>query len=48
MMLSGDRQQQLIQMNTLVEAYEGSCDFYKTQLTLIESLRTMRMVNYMA
>jgi Ser/Thr protein kinase RdoA (MazF antagonist) len=43
-----DVEQQLIQMNTLVEAYEGSGDFYKTQLTLIEPLRTMRMVNYMA
>jgi len=48
MMLSGDRQQQTIQMHTLVEAYEEFCDFDKTQLTLIEPLRAMRMVHYMA
>ena len=46
MMLSGDRQQQLIQMNTLVEAYEEFCDFDTTQLTLIEPLCAMLMVHY--
>ena len=48
MMLSGDRQQQLIQINTLVKAYEEFCDFDTSQLTLIEPLRAMRMVHYMA
>jgi Ser/Thr protein kinase RdoA (MazF antagonist) len=48
MMLSGDRQQQFIQMDTLVEAYEEFCDFDATQLALIEPLRAMRMVHYMA
>ncbi|MBL4631749.1 MAG: serine/threonine protein kinase, partial [Paraglaciecola sp.] len=48
MMLSGDRQQQFIQMETLVEAYEEFCEFDNTQLTLIEPLRAMRMVHYMA
>jgi Ser/Thr protein kinase RdoA (MazF antagonist) len=48
MMLSGDKQQQFIQMQTLVEAYEEFCDFDITQLTLIEPLRAMRMVHYMA
>lgn len=48
MMLSGDRQQQFIQMDTLVEAYEEFCDFDTTQLALIEPLRAMRMVHYMA
>jgi Ser/Thr protein kinase RdoA (MazF antagonist) len=48
MMLSGDRQQQLIQINTLIEAYEEFCDFDMSQLTLIEPLRAMRMVHYMA
>jgi Ser/Thr protein kinase RdoA (MazF antagonist) len=47
-MLSGERQQQLIQMNTLVEAYGEFCDFDTTQLTLIEPLRIMRMVHSMA
>lgn len=48
MMLSGDRQQQFIQMDTLIEAYEEFCDFDTTQIALIEPLRAMRMVHYMA
>jgi Ser/Thr protein kinase RdoA (MazF antagonist) len=48
MMLSGDRQQQFIQMDTLVEAYEEFCDFDPSELILIEPLRAMRMVHYMA
>ena len=48
MMLSGDKQQQFIQMDTLLEAYEEFCDFDTAQLALIEPLRAMRMVHYMA
>ncbi|GAB5381299.1 MAG: serine/threonine protein kinase [Aliiglaciecola sp.] len=48
MMLSGDRHQQRIQLDTLVEAYEEFSDFDSTQLQLIEPLRGMRMVHYMA
>jgi Ser/Thr protein kinase RdoA (MazF antagonist) len=48
MMLSGNRQQQYIQMQSLVEAYEEYSDFDTTQLALIEPLRAMRMVHYMA
>lgn len=48
MMLSGDKQQQFIQMDTLVEAYQEFCEFDPTQLALIEPLRAMRMVHYMA
>lgn len=48
MMLSGDRQQQLLQLDTLLEAYQEFCDFDHQQLTLIEPLRAMRMVHYMA
>ena len=48
MMLSGDRQQQLIQLDTLVAAYEEFAEFDKSQLCLIEPLRAMRMVHYMA
>lgn len=48
MMLSGDKQQQFIQMDTLVEAYEEFCHFDASQLALIEPLRAMRMVHYMA
>jgi Ser/Thr protein kinase RdoA (MazF antagonist) len=48
MMLSGDRQQQLLQLDTLLSGYEEFFTFEHNQLVLIESLRTMRIVNYMA
>ncbi|MBT0585327.1 serine/threonine protein kinase [Alteromonas sp. SM 2104] len=48
MMLSGDRQQQLIQLETVIEAYEEFHEFNQTELALIEPLRAMRMVHYMA
>ncbi|MEP4888422.1 MAG: serine/threonine protein kinase [Aliiglaciecola sp.] len=48
MMLSGDTYQQRIQMDTLVEAYEEFAQFDSGQLSLIEPLRAMRMVHYMA
>ncbi|GLX86287.1 stress response kinase A [Thalassotalea loyana] len=48
MMLSGDRQQQLLQLDTLLCGYEEFNSFDNAQLALIESLRTMRVVNYMA
>jgi Ser/Thr protein kinase RdoA (MazF antagonist) len=48
MMLSGDRQQQFIQLETLVEAYNECHEFDKNELLLIEPLRAMRMVHYMA
>jgi len=48
MMLSGDRQQQLLQLDTMLMGYEEFFTFEPNQLVLIESLRTMRLVNYMA
>ena len=48
MMLSGDRQQQQLQLDILVEAYEEFADFDSRQLSLIEPLRAMRMIHYMA
>lgn len=48
MMLSGDRQNQLLQLDTLVMGYDEFFTFEPEQLVLIESLRTMRVVNYMA
>ncbi|WP_440877541.1 serine/threonine protein kinase [Thalassotalea sp. PLHSN55] len=48
MMLSGDREQQLLQLDTLVMGYDEFFTFEPKQLVLIESLRTMRLVNYMA
>jgi len=48
MMLSGDRQQQTLQLDTLIMGYEEFFEFDTKQFALIESLRTMRIVNYMA
>ncbi|WMN58772.1 serine/threonine protein kinase [Pseudoalteromonas xiamenensis] len=48
MMLSGDRQSQMVQLDTLLCGYEMFRDFPRSELEMIESLRTMRMVNYMA
>jgi len=48
MMLSGDRSQQSIQLDTLIEAYSEFHEFNKSQLSLIEPLRAMRMIHYMA
>lgn len=48
MMLSGDRQERLLQLDTMLMGYEEFFTFEPNQLFLIESLRTMRVVNYMA
>ncbi|NVK24920.1 MAG: serine/threonine protein kinase [Gammaproteobacteria bacterium] len=48
MMLSGDRQNQLLQLDTMVCAYEEFHEFNHNELVLIEPLRARRMVNYMA
>lgn len=48
MMLSGDRQEQLLQLDTLLAGYEIVRSFKSAELALIEPLRGLRMVNYMA
>lgn len=48
MMLSGDRQQQRDTLELMLEEYEQYCDFDPAELKLIEPLRAMRMVHYMA
>tara|TARA_Y100001936_G_scaffold233947_1_gene260384 strand:- start:148 stop:759 length:612 start_codon:yes stop_codon:yes gene_type:complete len=48
MMLSGDRPQQMLQLETMLDAYEEFCDFDNRELVLIEPLRAMRMIHYMA
>ena len=48
MMLSGDRQQQTLQLSEIMEGYNEFCDFNATELRLIEALRTMRMMYYAA
>lgn len=48
MMLHGERQDKLIQLDILLEGYQEFCDFNHAQLKLIEPLRGLRMVHYMA
>lgn len=47
MMLSGDRNAQMMQLEVLLEGYGEFCEFDTNELKLIEPLRAMRMVNYM-
>lgn len=48
MMLSGDRNQRQGQLLELVEGYNEFHDFRARELDLIESLRTLRLMNYSA
>lgn len=48
MLLSGDPLQQQIQLATLIEGYEMFCEFDPRELSLIESLRTLRLMHYAA
>ena len=48
MLVNGDRQEQLIQWDILLEAYNEFSDFDLNELSLIEPLRAMRMVYYLA
>ncbi|MGL5409359.1 MAG: serine/threonine protein kinase, partial [Shewanella sp.] len=48
MLLNGSRQEQLVQLDTLLASYEEFRVFDSQELALIEPLRTMRMVHYMA
>ncbi|AKJ43612.1 serine/threonine protein kinase [Pragia fontium] len=48
MLLQGDRQEQLMQLDLFVESYSEFADFDQKELALIEPLRCMRMVYYLA
>lgn len=48
MLLSGDRTQQTAQLAEIIEGYSEFYDFYPGELTLIEALRTLRMLHYSA
>lgn len=48
MLLSGDRHQQETQLCEIREGYEMFCEFPKDQLTLIETMRTLRQLHYAA
>ncbi|NDJ55646.1 serine/threonine protein kinase [Enterobacteriaceae bacterium 4M9] len=48
MLLNGDRAEQRIQLETIIEAYEEFSTFDVAELAYIEPLRAMRMVWYLA
>ena len=48
MLLSGDRQQQTLQLSEVLEGYRQFCDFNTAELALIEALRTLRIMHYAA
>ncbi|MGF1701855.1 serine/threonine protein kinase [Photobacterium makurazakiensis] len=48
MLLNGDRHDQIAQLDIILEAYSEFADFDQSQLKLIEPLRGLRMVYYMA
>ncbi len=48
MLINGDRQEQRLQWDILLEAYSEFCEFDNDELSLIEPLRAMRMVYYLA
>lgn len=48
MFLSGEQNQQRIQLHTLLEGYEEFCEFNTQELPLIETLRTLRLMHHAA
>lgn len=48
MLLNGDRQDKMMQLDVLLEGYQEFSDLANAQLKLIEPLRGLRMVHYMA
>ena len=48
MFLNGERHDRQLQLSELIEGYSEFCDFDPRQLSWIEALRTLRLVNYAA
>lgn len=48
MLLNGSRHEQQIQLSMVLEGYQEEYDFDTKQLAHIESLRTMRIINYVS
>ncbi len=46
MLLHGDRQEKQLQLSMLLDGYQEEYEFDAQQLTLIEPLRSMRIINY--
>lgn len=48
MLLNGDKAEQRMQLETIIEAYEEVSEFDTAEIGLIEPLRAMRLVYYLA
>lgn len=48
MMLSGERDEQTLQLDTILEGYQTFADFDTSQIQLIEPLRTLRLMHHAA
>jgi len=48
MLLSGEREEQQIQINEILSGYEDFAEFDPCELNLIEALRTLRLIHYAA
>ncbi|HBD10499.1 MAG TPA: serine/threonine protein kinase [Porticoccaceae bacterium] len=48
MLLSGDAREQSVQLSEIVSGYEEFFEFLPRQLALVESLRTLRIMHYVA
>ena len=48
MLLNGDKAEQRMQLETIIEAYEEFSEFDISEIGLIEPLRAMRLVYYLA
>lgn len=48
MLLNGDKAEQRMQLETIIEAYEEVSEFETAEIELIEPLRAMRLVYYLA
>lgn len=48
MLLSGEREQQTLQLSEILEGYREFCDFDLAELPLIEALRSLRIMHYSA
>jgi len=48
MLLSGDMEQKRAQLSSILEGYKEFCEFDYSEIRLIESLRTLRLIHYAA
>ena len=48
MFLNGERHERQLQLSELVEGYSEFCDFDPRQIRWVETLRTLRLINYAA